>query len=681
MSRKNYKKKSAPKKQPQNTTAAAPVAEVETKETPVDNTTEAPVADTTEPTPEQEVHKTEWKPIIKDFVILLIIMGILGYACNLLKDAFAHKSPTDSLVSLIRKGDVKDVNGEEKDEPFLKEIEEGIKENADFVNTRDANQRTPLMWAAYANFNDPEKAEETDINRIYYIDVLFEKHANIHATDEDGFNALHWAAWSGMRFTAYKLYERGIDINQPENNGYTPLMLAAMRGNDAVVDLLLKLGANPNAQNKDGLTAAQLANNAAIAYSKRNSWIYGPVYSENREKSYAKTCQLLADSKGELAQEERKKLQVELEIEMNESVAVARAERKIAALAKKDETRSTISLIPLVSLPESDYTLHHRVKAEAAAIQAAEKEYAMTESPLNKTDAAGNTALHIAARDGKAYCCYHLLNVGLSVAKKNNEGKTPLMLAVANGHLAVVEVIVNADKAEVKEAAAEALKMLETMPDVPNAESMAALLKACRPMVSSLKDAEFEHLREAKDPEYAKAKAAAAAKAKADEEARIKAEEEARAKAAAEAKAREDALALAEKTAAEKIVAAEQATKQANENSAMAVQAMNAADKARTEAEQAKSAAVSAKAESDAATTAANSAKAEALAATEAAQNAKAEAEAATAAANAAKTEAESAKTAAEQAKAEAEAAKQEYEAAKAALEAPVAPVEEQPAA
>ena len=660
MSRKNYKKKSAPKKQPQNTQAAAPAAEVETTETPVENTPEAPVADTTEPTPEQVVHKTEWKPIIKDFVILLIIMGILGYACNLLKDAFAHKSPTDSLVSLIRKGDVKDVNGEEKDEPFLKEIEEGIKENADFVNTRDANQRTPLMWAAYANFNDPEKAEETDISRIYYIDVLFEKHANIHATDEDGFNALHWAAWSGMRFTAYKLYERGIDINQPENNGYTPLMLAALRGNDAVVDLLLKLGATPNAQTKDGLTAAQLANNAAIAYSKRNSWIYGPVYSENREKSYAKTCQLLADSKGELALEERKKLQVELEIEMNESVAAARAERKIAALAKKDETRSTISLIPLVSLPESDYTLHHRVKAEAEAIQAVEKEYAMTESPLNKTDAAGNTALHIAARDGKAYCCYHLLNVGLSVAKKNNEGKTPLMLAVANGHLAVVEVIVNADKAEVKEAAAEALTMLETMPDVPNAEAMAALLKACRPMVSSLKDAEFEHLREAKDPEYAKAKAAAAAKAKADEEARIKAEEEARAKAAAEAKAREDALALAEKTAAEKIVAAEQA---------------------RTEAEQAKSAAVSAKAESDAATTAANSAKAEALAATEAAQNAKAEAEAATAAANAAKTEAESAKTAAEQAKAEAEAAKQEYEAAKAALEAPVAPVEEQPAA
>lgn len=681
MSRKNYKKKSASKKQPQNTTAAAPVSEVENMETPVEDTEVSHAADTVKTTSEQNEHKTEWKPIIKDFFILLVIMGILGYACNLLKDAFAHKSPTDSLVSLIRKGDVKDVNGEEKDEPFLKEIEEGIKENADFVNTRDANQRTPLMWAAYANFNDPEKAEETDISRIYYIDVLFQKHANIHAVDEDGFNALHWAAWSGMRFTAYKLYEQGVDINQPENNGYTPLMLAAMRGNDSVVDLLLKLGANPNAQNKDGFTAAQLATNAATAYSKRNSWIYGPVYAENREKSYAKTCQLLADSKGELSLDERKKLQVELEIEMNQSVAAARAERKIAALAKKDESRATISLIPLVSLKESDYTLHHRVKAEAEAIKAIEKEYAMEQSPLNKTDDAGNTALHIAARDGKPYCCYHLVNVGLDVCKKNSAGKTPLMLAVANGHLAVVEVLAKVDKAELKAAAEDALKMLETMPNVANAEAMAGLLKTCSPMVSTLKDTEFEHLREAKDPEYAKAKAAAAAKAKAEEEARIKAEEEARAKAAAEAKAREEALALAEKTAAAKIVEAEQATKKANDNCVMAVQAMTAADKARKEAELAKADAVSAKAEYDAATSAATSAKAEALAATEAAQKAKAEAEAATAAANAAKTEAESAKTAAEQAKAEAESAKQEYEAAKAALEAPAAPVEVQPAA
>lgn len=665
MSRKNYKKKTAPKKQPQQVAAKTPAAELEKTVEPV----EAAPAEQKE----QVEHKTEWKPIIKDFVILIVIMGILGYACNLLKDAFAHKSPTDSLVSLIRKGDVKDVNGEEKDEPFLKELEKGMKENPDFINTRDANERTPLMWAAYANFNDPEKAEESDINRIYYIDVLLDNHANIHAVDEDGFNALHWAAWSGMRFTSYKLVEKGIDINQPDSNGYTPLMLAAMRGNDVVVDLLLKLGADPAAVNVNGLTASQLATNAAAAYSKRNSWIYGPVYSANREISYAKTCRLLAENKGKLADEERSKLRVELEMEMKSAVAMARAERKIATLAKKDETRATISLIPLVSLQESDNELHHRVKAEAEAIQAMEKEHAIVGEALNKTDDAGNTALHIAARDGKAYCAYHLVNVGLDACKKNNDGKTPLMLAVANGHVNVVEVLVNVDKGDVKSAAEEALKMLESTPGVAHADEMTALLKSCQPTALTLKDAEFESRREAMDPAYAKAKAEAAAKAKAEEAARIKAEEEARAKAAAEAKAREDALALAEKTAAEKIAAADKAT-------ADAATAKDAADKAKADAIAAKEAADKVTAEAAVAKEAAVKATAEATAAKEAADKVMSEATTAKDTADKATAEAEAAKEAAEKAKAEAEAAKQQYEAAKAELNAS-APVAEQPAA
>ncbi|MBE6417011.1 MAG: hypothetical protein E7033_00935 [Akkermansiaceae bacterium] len=658
-------------------------------ETPEEQSAPVPAA-AAENKPEPE-HKTEWKPIIKDFLILLVIMGVLGYACNLLKDAFAHKSPTDSLVSLIRKGDVKDVNGEEIDEPFLKELKEGIEKNADFVNTRDANERTPLMWAAYANFNDPEKATETDINRIYYIDALFEKSANIHAADEDGFNALHWAAWSGMRFTSYKLVKKGVSINQPESNGYTPLMLAALRGNDTVVDLLLKMGANPNAKNNDGLTAAELATNAAAAYSKRDSWVYGPVYSENRSKSYEKTCTLLSENKGKITDEELKKLEVELEMEMLASQAKSRAERKISALAKKDDTRANISLIPLVSLKDSDNDLHHRVKAEAEAIAAMEKEYAMDGAVLNKTDDAGNTALHIAARDGKAYCCYHLVSVGLDVCKENNDAKTPLMIAVAKGHLDVVKVLVNVDKLEVKEAAAAADKMLKELKDVPNAAEISAVLQACNPMAKTLKDAEFESRREANDKEYAKAKADAAAKAKAEAEAAAKAAEEARKQAEAAAKAREEALQQAEKAAADKQAEAEKAAKHSHENSAMAVRAMIAADTARVEAQQAKAAAEAAQFEANQNAAHAAAAEADAMAVKAEAQAAKAEAEAAKAAADAAKAEAEAAKAAADAAKAEAEAAKAAADAAKAEAEAAkaqstestevVAPVEQAPAA
>ncbi len=641
------------------------------------------------PAQEAEVVKTDWKPIIKDFIILMIIMGVLGYACNLLKDSFAYKSPTDSLVSLIRKGDLKDDNGEMKDKPFLKELEDGVKKNADYVNTRDANERTPLMWAAYANFNDPTQADETDINRIYYIDALFEKNANIHATDEDGFNALHWAAWSGMRFASYKLVKKGIDINQPESNGFTPLMLAAMRGNATVVDLLLKMGADPSLKNAEGQTALRLVQDAEKAYKKRDAFLYGPVFSANREESYVKTCKLLAEASGKISDEELQKMEITLEIEMIQSQAASNAARKIAHLSKKDEDRERISLLPLLASQDKDIDLHHRVKGEIDAIKAMEASLPepVAVSALLKVNAEGDSALHLAARDGKALCCYHLVAAGLEVSKKNKQGFSPLYLAALNGHTLAVEAMLSADKAEIKTAAQEALTQLEAQPDYAYAETILPMLRACSPVSLELKEVEFEQRREAADAAYAKAKAEAAAKAKADEEARIKAEEEARAKAIAEEKAKQEALVLAQQAAEEKTAAAEQALKAAASCTAEAKSAKAAAEAMKAEAEQAKAAAEAAKAEAEQAKAAANAAKAEAEQNKAAAEAAKVEAAAAKAAADAAKAEAEQAKAAAEaakleaeQAKAAADAAKAEADAAKAAAETP-APVEPTPAA
>ena len=234
--------------------------------------------------------KTDWLPIIKDMCILVCIMGALGYACNLAMKPFESVQVTDSLVSLIRKGGV--VDG--KDEIFLKEFAEGCQLHKDFVNTPDSTGRTPLMWAVYTNFNKPELSLAKDADRAYYVQALLEAPGvNIHAKDEDGFTALHWAAWSGMPHSAAMLIKAGLDINEKENNGYTPLMLAALRGDDAVVKMLLQLGADASAVNNDGKTAAQLADEKGSAYDKRQSAIYSLIYAPERSESYHKTQQLL----------------------------------------------------------------------------------------------------------------------------------------------------------------------------------------------------------------------------------------------------------------------------------------------------------------------------------------------------------------------------------------------------
>lgn len=235
-------------------------------------------------------HKTEWLPIIKDMCILVCIMGALGYACNLAMKPFESVQVTDSLVSLIRKGGVQDGN----DDIFLKEFAEGCKDHRDFVNTPDSTGRTPLMWAVYTNFNNPQLSLAKDADRAYYVNELLNAPGvNIHAKDQDGFTALHWAAWSGMPHSAAMLIKAGLDINEKEANGYTPLMLAAMRGDDAVVKMLLQLGADTTATNIDGLTAAQLADEKGAAYDKRQSQVYSLIYSEERSKSYHATQQLL----------------------------------------------------------------------------------------------------------------------------------------------------------------------------------------------------------------------------------------------------------------------------------------------------------------------------------------------------------------------------------------------------
>lgn len=284
------------------------------------------MSDNTNTTTENEVPKTQWGPIIKDMFILVCVMAALGYLCKLAMVPFEHTSPTDSLVSIIRKGAV--TNG--KDETFVKELNNGVSKVKDFVNLPDNTGRTPLMWAAYCNFNNTEDALRKDIARLYYVRALLATPGiNAKATDRDGFTALHWASWSGMPYTAALLVDAGLDINAKDSNGYTPLMLAALRGNEKVVTTLLSLGADASATNSGGRTASQLAVENEAAYSKRIArifrWTGIPVledfnlfeliYAPARESSYIGTIKAfdsapapadISDLKREMEEAERK---------------------------------------------------------------------------------------------------------------------------------------------------------------------------------------------------------------------------------------------------------------------------------------------------------------------------------------------------------------------------------------
>lgn len=283
-----------------------------------------------------EVPKTQWGPIIKDMFILVCVMVTLGYLCKLAMVPFEHTSPTDSLVSIIRKGAV--TNG--KDDTFIKEMNQGMSTVENFVNYPDNTGRTPLMWAAYCNFNNTQEALKKDISRLYYVRALLATPGiNAKATDRDGFTALHWAAWSGMPYTTVLLVDAGLDINQKDSNGYTPLMLAAMRGNEKVVSTLLSLGADAAAVNKGGKTACNLAVENEASYNKREakilSWsgipglkdfnIFELIYTPARESSYLGTVKAFDAPPAAVSMDDLKR-----EMETAENKAEAEAAKSAA---------------------------------------------------------------------------------------------------------------------------------------------------------------------------------------------------------------------------------------------------------------------------------------------------------------------------------------------------------------
>lgn len=298
------------------------------------------MSDNNNTTTENEAPKTQWGPILKDMFILVCVMATIGYLCKLAMVPFEHVSPTDSLVSIIRKGAVN--NG--KDETFIKEMNEGMSKVENFVNSPDNTGRTPLMWAAYCNFNNTEESLKKDIARLYYVRALLATPGiNAKATDRDGFTALHWAAWSGMPYTAVLLVDAGLDINQKDSNGYTPLMLAALRGNEKVVTTLLSLGADAAAVNKDGKTASQLAVENEVAYSKREakifSWtgipglkdfnLFELIYAPARESSYMGTVKAFDSTPAPADLDTLKR-----EMEAAESQAAAEAAKAAAEAAE-----------------------------------------------------------------------------------------------------------------------------------------------------------------------------------------------------------------------------------------------------------------------------------------------------------------------------------------------------------
>ncbi|KAL9714492.1 putative ankyrin-repeat protein [Leucoagaricus gongylophorus] len=112
-----------------------------------------------------------------------------------------------------------------------------ITESPGLVNSLDADERTPLHWAASAG----------SINIVRY---LLGQKAEVDRPDNSGWTALHIAVSAGHQSTVEELIGAGADVNRKNDKGITPLHYAASKSHNDIGVLLVSRGADINARDK-----------------------------------------------------------------------------------------------------------------------------------------------------------------------------------------------------------------------------------------------------------------------------------------------------------------------------------------------------------------------------------------------------------------------------------------------
>ncbi len=242
---------------------------------------------------------------------------------------------------------------------------------------------TPLLFAARQG--DVETAR-----------VLLDAGANVNDTAAAGESPLAVAAHSNHGALGAFLLSRGADPNAA-GAGYTPLLAAVLRGNLELVKALLAKGADPNAPIVHGTPGRRLSADYSLRYQMigANAFWLAARFGETA------IMRVLADN-GASA----------LTVAKDGTTALKAAMGFVSGLTENRQGR--------YGMPPVEHSEEERVTLEAArmALQMG--------VDVNAVDAAGETALHDAARQQFDRVIEFLAESGADLNIRNKRNQTPL---------------------------------------------------------------------------------------------------------------------------------------------------------------------------------------------------------------------------------------------------------------
>lgn len=149
------------------------------------------------------------------------------------------------LKSIVKRSDELTTTDEETKE--IQRIRNLIRNSPDLINARGESGITELYKAARAG-------------NLMVVRFLLDSNADVNAgAGSHPGTPLHAAAEAGNKAMVELLLSRGANVNAEDGNGETPLHQAAAKGYQVVAQVLLAKGAEVNARQRDGTTPMHYA--------------------------------------------------------------------------------------------------------------------------------------------------------------------------------------------------------------------------------------------------------------------------------------------------------------------------------------------------------------------------------------------------------------------------------------
>ena len=345
----------------------------------------------------------------------------------------------------------------------LEGVNRAINDHAN-VNMVLVNQWTALHIAAHFGYYD-------------IVDALINApNVNINARNEQGKSPLYLASMSGMEQSAQLLINAGADINASDNGQWTALHTAAGKGHHHIVDALIKApNINLNVRNAHGYTplyvavdrgreqSARLLINAGadINISDNNQWtalhwaayygyikivdalIHVPNVNLNSRNEQGYTPLHVAVMSG-MKESVRLLIEVGADINItnnNQWTALHRAayygynnivDMLIHTPHVNVNLRNEYGQTPLYVAVDRGREQSARLLIDAGA-------------DIKISNHKQRTALHLAASNGHSSIVGELIKVPhLNLNVRNENGQTPLHVAVINGMVASARLLIDA---------------------------------------------------------------------------------------------------------------------------------------------------------------------------------------------------------------------------------------------